>query len=217
MSSIQLVIFDCDGVLVDSEPIAQRVLGDLLDELGVGMPQADVRTNFFGKTVPQCIVLIERLTGRPMSAELIASWRARLYAAFEQVPVTAVDGVHDVLSELRLPVCVVSNGPIDKMETTLGVTGLRTFFGDHLFSPDLGIPGKPAPDLFLAAARTFGIAPASCAVIEDSAGGIRGANAAGMRAFGFTGLPSTDVEQLAATGAELFDDMRALPQLIANR
>lgn len=218
--TIQLVIFDCDGVLVDSEPIAERVLGGLLRDLGAHLPRAEVRRTFFGKTVAQCIELIERLTGHAMSDELVTAWRERLYAAFRETPVRAVAGVRETLTELlekmRLPVCVVSNGPIAKMETTLGVTGLRRFFRGTLFSPDLGLPGKPAPDLFLAAAREFGIEPCHCAVVEDSAGGVRGAIAAGMRVFGFTGLPLTDAAQLTAAGAETFDDMLALPGLLAR-
>jgi HAD superfamily hydrolase (TIGR01509 family) len=219
-SPIQLVIFDCDGVLVDSEPIAETVLAAVLGELGVPLARADVRRTFFGKTTEQCIGIIEGLTGRAMSEELIVAWRERLYTAFRETPVRAVDGVHDVLetlrSQLRLPVCVVSNGPIAKMETTLGVAGLRHHFASTLFSPDLGMPGKPAPDLFLAAARDFHVAPRHCAVIEDSAGGVRGAVTAGMRSFGFTGLPLTDAVQLAAAGAELFDNMRSLPGLLVR-
>jgi HAD superfamily hydrolase (TIGR01509 family) len=176
---------------------------------------------FFGKTVAQCIALIEDLTGRAMTSGQVTAWRERLYRAFRETPVEAVAGVREVLdalsSDLGLPICVVSNGPIEKMETTLGVTGLRTFFPDQLYSPDLGLRGKPAPDLFLAAARAFGVAPMSCAVVEDSAGGVAGARTAGMHAFGFTGSPQTDAAALATAGAELFDDMRALPGLIARR
>lgn len=218
---IELVIFDCDGVLVDSEPIAETVLGSVLADLGVDLSQVQVRRTFFGKTVAQCIELIEGMTGRVMSASQIAAWRERLYRAFRETPVEAVVGVRaalDVLrAELGLPLCVVSNGPLEKMETTLGVTGLRGLFGDRLFSPDLGLPGKPAPDLFLAAARAFEIAPTRCAVVEDSASGVVGARAAGMRAFGFTGSVQTDAPALVAAGAELFDDMHALPGLLGGR
>ena len=217
MSRIQLVIFDCDGVLVDSEPIAQRVLGDLLADLGVGMSQADVRRNFFGKTVPQCIELIERLTARPMSAELIASWRDRLYTAFEEVPVMAVDGVRDALSELRLPVCVVSNGPVRKMQTTLGVTGLLPRFEGRLYSSESGLPGKPAPDLFLAAASDFGVDPARVFVVEDSVKGVSAAVAAGMQVFGYAAADYVEGSELAALGATVFTDMRELPALIKAR
>jgi HAD superfamily hydrolase (TIGR01509 family) len=218
---IQLVIFDCDGVLVDSEPIAETVLGAVLSDLGVDLPQAEVRRIFFGKTVAQCIGLIESMTGRVLTTAEIAAWRERLYREFREAPVEPVDGVREVLDTLRgelgLPLCVVSNGPIEKMETTLGVTGLRSFFADKLFSPDLGMPGKPAPDLFLAAAGAFGVAPLACVVVEDSAGGVAGARAAGMHALGFAGSPQTDAGALAAAGAELFTNMRLLPGLLAGR
>jgi HAD superfamily hydrolase (TIGR01509 family) len=213
---IELVIFDCDGVLVDSEPIAQEVLSLVLQDIGIMLSPTQVGARFFGKTVPQCIEIIEDMLGDPLSADFVAVWRKCLYARFREAPVRAAAGIHEALRLIRVPICVASNGPLEKMHTTLGVTGLLPHFDGKLFSPDLGIAGKPAPDLFLAAAAAHAVAPARCAVIEDSPGGIRAARAAGMRAFGYTGLPHADVDALAAAGAQLFSDMLELPALLES-
>jgi HAD superfamily hydrolase (TIGR01509 family) len=216
MNRLELVIFDCDGVLVDSEAIAQEVLSDVLARLGVELSVTAVGERFFGKTVPQCIEIIEAMIGRRIPDDFIAAWRDELYAQFRNRPVQAVAGVRDCIEQLDVAVCVVSNGPLEKMRTTLGVTGLLPVFENRLFSPDLGLPGKPEPDLFLAAAGAAGAAPQCCAVIEDSRGGVVGAIAAGMRAYGFTGLPHADARSLAAAGATLFTQMQELPQLLAR-
>jgi HAD superfamily hydrolase (TIGR01509 family) len=213
-STARLLIFDCDGVLVDSEPLAQEVLSLVLSDVGVDMSPDEVGRHFFGKTVPQCIQIIEHMIGRKLSPEFVADWRTRLYARFRDAPVQAAAGIHDVLRSIRIPVCVASNGPLDKMRTTLGVTGLLPYFEGSLFSPDLGIAGKPAPDLFLAAAAAHEIQPQHCVVVEDSPGGVRAARAGGMRALGYTGLPHVDVDALAAAGAELFSSMHELPALL---
>lgn len=217
MARLDLVIFDCDGVLVDSEAIAQEVLSDVLATLGVTMTPAEVGERFFGKTVPQCVAIVENLIGRTLSEDFIAAWRAKLYGAFREAPVRAVDGVGDALQRIAAPICVVSNGPLEKMRTTLGVTGLLPKFEGRLFSPDLGLPGKPEPDLFLAAARSVRARPCHCVVIEDSPGGVLGARAAGMQALGFTGLPHIDAAALQAAGAQTFAHMEDLHGLLQQR
>jgi HAD superfamily hydrolase (TIGR01509 family) len=214
MSVFDAVIFDCDGVLVDSEPIAQEVLSTVLARLGVTMTPEEVGEVFFGKTVPQCIALAEQMIGRTIPADFIENWREELYKTFRDRPVCAVEGVREVVERLEVPVCVASNGPLEKIRTTLGVTGLLPLFEHALFSPDLGIAGKPEPDLFLAAAQSVNAEPQWCAVIEDSAGGVRAARAAGMRVFGFTGLPHIDAASLEAAGAQLFGEMSELHALL---
>ena len=216
MTRLDLVIFDCDGVLVDSEPIAYEVLSSILARLGVSMAPEEVGVRFFGKTVPQCIELAEELIGRRIPPDFIAAWREELYSTFRERPVQAVAGVREAVEQLGAPVCVVSNGPIEKMHTTLGVTELLPLFEDRLFSPDLGLPGKPEPDLFLAAARSVQAQPEHCVVIEDSPGGIRGALAAGMQAYGFTGLPHIDAAALESAGARTFASMAELPGLLGG-
>jgi HAD superfamily hydrolase (TIGR01509 family) len=209
-----LVIFDCDGVLVDSEPIANEVLQEALRGLGIRLGLDEVVETFVGKTVPQCVDTIETLLGRPPPADFFESWRALLYATFRERPVRAVAGVEAVLDGLDVPTSVVSNGPLVKMQTTLGVTGLLPRFAGRLFSPDSGLPGKPRPDLFLAAAAAVGAKPGRTAVIEDTATGALGARAAGMTVFGYVGGRYADPDALTAAGARLFGDMRELPSLL---
>jgi HAD superfamily hydrolase (TIGR01509 family) len=211
----QLAIFDCDGVLVDSEEITHRVLADALRDLGLSLTLDEAFTLFIGNSLPQTIAVIESRLGRPLPEGFFPAWRERLYAAFREVPVRSIAGVEDVLDVLAIPACVVSNGPLRKMRTTLDVTGLLPRFEGRLFSPDSGLPGKPEPDLFLAAAAEFGAEPARTVVIEDSTTGVRGAIAAGMTVFGYAGEPYVDPAALEAAGARVFNDMRELPGLLA--
>jgi HAD superfamily hydrolase (TIGR01509 family) len=125
-----------------------------------------------------------------------------------------VPGVIEVLDALEIPICVVSNGPMRKMQTTLGVTGLWPRFEGRIYSSESGLPGKPAPDLFLAAAREHRVDPAQAFVVEDSVKGVTGAVAAGMRVFGYSGASYVDAAELAAAGASVFSDMSELPALI---
>ena len=211
----ELAIFDCDGVLVDSETIAHRSLAAALEELGLSVTLDEAFALFMGNTLAQSVAIIEERLGRPLPGDFFPAWRERLYATFREAPVRSVAGVEQVLDALTCPICVVSNGPIRKMETTLGVTGLLARFEGRIFSPDLGLPGKPSPDLFLAAARALGADPSRTVVIEDSPKGVAGARAAGMTVLGFTGAPHTDAAELTAAGASaLFSDMRELPALL---
>jgi HAD superfamily hydrolase (TIGR01509 family) len=212
----QLVIFDCDGVLVDSETIAHRVLADALGDLGLRLTLEEAFLLFRGNTMAQSIAIIESRLGRPLPDGFFPAWREHLYAKFREAPVRPIAGVVEALDALAVPACVVSNGPLRKMRTTLEVTGLLPRFEGRLFSPDLGIPGKPRPDLFLAAATAFAAEPARTVVIEDSATGVEGAIAAGMTVYGYAGEAYTDAAELAAAGARVFTDMRKLPALLGG-
>jgi HAD superfamily hydrolase (TIGR01509 family) len=212
----ELAIFDCDGVLVDSEPLAHRVLIEALREFGLELELEQAIGLFMGNSSEQNVAVIERLLGRPPPENFFPEWRETLYARFRSEPVRAVEGIVEVLDALRIPVCVVSNGPLRKMQTTLGVTGLLARFGGRLYSSESGLPGKPAPDLFLAAARDFGAAPARTFVVEDSPKGVTGAVAAGMRVFAYAGSPYVDPGELAEAGGRVFTAMSELPALIAG-
>jgi len=212
---LELVIFDCDGVLVDSELLTHRVLIEALGGLGIELDLARAIGLFMGNTLGQNVALIEGMLGRPLPEGFFPEWRESLYARFRSEPVQAVAGVGEVLDALSIPVCVVSNGPLMKMRTTLGVTGLLERFGGRLYSSESGLPGKPAPDLFLAAARDLGALPARTFVVEDSVKGVAGAVAAGMRVFGYAAADYVDPAALERAGATVFTDMRALPALIA--
>jgi len=212
----ELAIFDCDGVLVDSEALTHRVLIEALAGLGIDLDLERAIGLFMGNTLQQNVAIIEDMLGRPLPEGFFPRWREQLYSRFRSEPVRRVAGIGDVLDQLEVPVCVVSNGPLRKMETTLGVTGLLDRFGGRLYSSESGLPGKPAPDLFLAAAGDFGAAPGRTFVVEDSPKGVAGAVAAGMHVFAYAAADYADAVALERAGATVFAAMSELPGLIAG-
>ncbi|MFE4362061.1 HAD family hydrolase [Kitasatospora sp. NPDC056800] len=210
---IELVIFDCDGVLVDSEVIAVRVLVRLGEEYGWPLTEAEAIELFVGRSeAANRATVTERLGG-----ETATVWSKRfveLHAGAVDAGLTPVDGLPEALAAITLPTCVASSGTHEKMRHTLGRTGLHDHFAGRIFSATEVERGKPAPDLFLHAARSMGVDPAACVVVEDSRPGVEAARAAGMRALGYAG-GVTAAERLAGPGTVVFDDMRELPALIA--
>jgi HAD superfamily hydrolase (TIGR01509 family) len=187
MAAPELVIFDCDGVLVDSEIIASRVEAALLSEAGFRIEPEELAERFAGLTFPDMLARVEKEAGIPLQASLIERQRDLLDRALEQV--RAVEGVHDAVRAAGPRICVCSNSRPERIDMMLSRTGLKPLFGDRIFS-SAATPSKrpkPAPDVFLHAAETMNAAPAGCFVIEDSVHGIAGAVAAGMRVIGFTG------------------------------
>jgi HAD superfamily hydrolase (TIGR01509 family) len=210
---VELVIFDCDGVLVDSEPIANRVLAEQLRRIGVSIPESEVMRRFVGKTRGQCLALAAEIRGRALPGRFGADWDAALFEALRN-EAKPVDGVDDVLRGLAIPYCAASNGMPDRIRVTLDAAGLLTWFEGRVFtSADVARP-KPAPDLFLHAAKSMNVAPSDCVVVEDTVTGVRAARAAGMRVFGYTGSATSAAAALQAEGAIAFDDMRTLPELL---
>lgn len=215
----ELAIFDCDGVLVDSEPVANRILAAAINRLGYPISVAETRASMMGHSMAQIMVKIPQLTGRPLPEGWRENLQQETYAAFRE-SLCAVPGVEAAILSIRdagIKICVASSGSPDKMELTLGLTGLRSYFGDHVFSSTMVTRGKPHPDLFLHAAVEMGVLPARAVVIEDSAPGVAGARAAGMRALAYAADPEYDVARLQAEGAEIFRDMAALPGLLGLR
>ena len=210
----ELVIFDNDGVLVDSERIAVRVEAQLLGELGWPLSEAEVVERFMGRTAEYMDEAIEAQLG----SRLPDDWRdqfQRRYAEAFAAELAPVDGVTEALDQIAIPTCVASSGSHDKLRFTLGRTGLYGRFEGRIFSGYEVANGKPAPDLFLHAAARMGAEPARCAVVEDTLYGLMGARAAGMRAFGYAGgLSSPD--RLAGEATVVFHDMRDLPRLLAD-
>lgn len=217
MSGWDLAIFDCDGVLVDSETITHQVLIDALADLGLDLDLGEAIDLFMGNTLVETVAIIESRLGTPLPENFFPEWRERLYVTLRELPVQPVEGIVEVLDVLDCHLCVVSNGPFRKMETTLGATGLLSRFQGKLYSPEAGYRGKPAPDMFIAAAERFGVDPGRAFVVEDSPKGVRGALAAGMAVFGYAGAEHTDAEVLRREGAQVFTDMRHLPRLLENR
>ena len=209
----ELVVFDCDGVLVDSEVIAVRVDQLVLADLGWRLELDEIVKRFVGRSEAHFIAAIEEQLGIELGADWDRKYDSWYRAAFER-GLVAVDGVVEALDGIRLPHCVASSGSHAKMQRTLGQTGLLHRFAGRIFSATEVAHGKPAPDLFLHAARTLGTAPERCAVVEDSAHGVQAARSAGMHVFAYAG-GVTPAERLAGPGTTVFHDMRQLPALIA--
>ena len=210
---IGLVIFDCDGVLIDSEPIANRILQARLAAAGLVMDPEEVMKTFVGRTRDGCIEMAGRLLGRPLPADFGSKWDAALFEALGR-EVKPVEGITEVLDGLELPWCVASNGEPERMRLALEAAGLLGRVGERLFSAKQVARPKPAPDLFLHAARAMGHLPATCAVVEDTPTGVKAGIAAGMRVFGYAGSLYADPDALEAAGATTFHQMRALPSLL---
>ena len=208
-----LVIFDCDGVLIDSEPIANRVLHRKLRDAGLEMELEEVMRTFVGRTRDGCIEMAARMLGRALPESFGPEWDAALFEALGR-EVKPVDGIVEVLDGLQLPWCVASNGEPERMRLALQAAGLLERVGDRLFSAKQVARPKPAPDLFLHAARAMGHLPGVCAVVEDTPTGVKAGVAAGMQVFGYVGSPHADPDALAAAGAVTFHHMRALPSLL---
>lgn len=208
-----LIIFDCDGVLVDSEPIANRVLVEVLAELGLRMTYDECVRTFIGRSAATCMAMIEERIGRRLPEKFLQDWDVRLFAALRQ-DVKPIPGVTEALAQIRLPICVASSGSHERMRLTLEATGLLSRFGGCLFSATDVARGKPCPDLFLHAAQTIGATPGRCAVVEDTTIGVEAGMAAGMTVFGYAGGAYSDPELLQGAGATVFFDMRELPQLL---
>ena len=212
--SFDLVIFDCDGVLVDSERVANEVFAGVLREVcGLEFSLEQMFDTFVGHSRAQCLEKIEALIGEPPPAELERRYREDINQALAD-SVQAVEGIETVLERLALPCCVASSGSHDKMRLTLGKTGLIDYFDGNIFSTSEVERGKPHPDIYLHAARRMGVGdPGRCLVIEDSPLGVTGAVAAGMRVFGFAELMPEG--KLRDAGAhEVFRRMADLPALI---
>jgi HAD superfamily hydrolase (TIGR01509 family) len=211
---VGLVIFDCDGVLIDSEPISNRVLREGLERAGLPMTLPEVMRTFMGNTRDGCIALAGRMLGRPLPPEFGAQWDAALFEAL-RAEVRPVEGIPELLGSMKTPYCVASNGNPDRMALALEAAGLMPLVKGRLFTASEVAHPKPAPDLFLHAARRMGAEPSACAVVEDTATGVKAAVAAGMKVFGYVGAPHADAGALRALGATPFVSMRELPALLA--
>jgi HAD superfamily hydrolase (TIGR01509 family) len=208
----RLAIFDCDGVLVDSEPIAARLTAEAVSELGWNMSPELAKSEFLGDTFANIIRRVEEQLGCPVPPSWPARSQARLLAALERElqPVAGVRAALEALQSAGVTLAVGSQGSHEKMQLTLGVTGLLPFFSGRIFSATQVERPKPAPDLFLLAAQTLGFSPSECVVIEDSTRGVKAALAAGMRVLGYTA--SVGHAAIVDAGAEPIDDLVRVPE-----
>jgi HAD superfamily hydrolase (TIGR01509 family) len=209
-----LVIFDCDGVLVDSEAIANRIMAEHITATGVPITYQDCRARFVGGTLQRVMDTVEQWLGKPLPPGWKEDFEARRNEAFRR-ELKAVAGIEEVLASLaaaETQFCVASSGSVEKMELTLGLTGLKRYFGERLYSASMVAHGKPAPDIFLYAAEQMGYLPETCVVVEDSPTGVTAAVAAGMRVLAYAA--DADAEVLRVAGAQPFAEMTALPGLL---
>lgn len=208
--AVELVIFDCDGVLVDSETLAIQVEARLLASLGWAIEEAEILERFVGRSDAHMLQEIEHELGRPMP-EWQGLYEKALEAAFRS-ELKPVPGIESALANLEVPCCIASSGSHEKMKLTLGLTGLLPHF-DRIYSATEVSNGKPAPDLFLHAAAQCGVEPSQCVVVEDSRSGVLAARAAGMRVLGYGGGP-TPATWLEGADTIVFTDMSTVPALV---
>jgi len=211
----ELVIFDCDGVLIDSERLTVAVEARMLTEMGWPITVDEVVRKFVGGSSDAMLAEIEQHLGAELTAEFDRRSTEKIVAAFH-AELQPIDGVRELVEALHdsgVPTCIASSGSHRKMDLTLGITGLRPLFEGRIYSGSEVERGKPWPDLFLHAARSMDTEPSSCVVIEDSINGARAAVAAGMPCYGFAGGLSRRSD-LEATGASVFDTMAELQRLL---
>lgn len=202
-----MIVFDFDGVIVDSERLANGLLARLLTAEGIPMDVAEATRLFTGLATVDCIARVHALTGRRLPEDFADTLEAALLRAYD-TELRPVPGIEAVLDRLRVPYCIASGSSPRKIRHALRRVGLAHRFGDNVFSADEVPRRKPHPDVFLHAAARRGIDPARCAVIEDSLPGVIAARAAGMPVFALVG--SVDADTLAAAGAEPVADHAAL-------
>lgn len=202
--AVRLVIFDCDGVLIDSELISARMLVAELAQLGVAIDLDYVARHFLGRSYPVVMAQIRRDFHLDLPDDFEARYRARLLASFV-TDLRVMPGVAGVIADLAVPFCVATSSSPQRAAMSLGIVGLGHLVGPQLFTASMVERGKPAPDLFLHAARVMATDPADCLVIEDSLNGLRAARAAGMQPWRFTGG-----SHLAGRTLDTPDDARPL-------
>ncbi len=217
-SAFDLIIFDCDGVLVDSERIAARLDSQILTELGWPISEAEVIERFMGKSHQYFVSQVEAQLGLRLPADWEVPFQQRFHDAWTSELKTVpglVEALDVIMQRPGLATCVASSGGHDKMRVTLGATGLYPRFAGRIFSATEVEHGKPAPDLFLYAAARMGIEPRRCAVVEDSRFGVEAGRAAKMHVFAYAGglLPRSALE---GPGTTVFDDMAQLPRLLTE-
>jgi HAD superfamily hydrolase (TIGR01509 family) len=205
------IIFDCDGTLVDSEEVTNQIIAEMAGELGVKMTGEEATAAFGGKTLDAVLYKMRELSGD----EIPDDWLPRLIKRVSEAwktELSPVDGVRDLLENLKIPICVASNGEPIHINQSLKMTGLHDFFDGNIFSAaDIGVP-KPAPDLFLYVAKKMGFKPEQCVVVEDSVTGVIAASRAKIKVYGLVKLCSA--EELENAGAIPFTSMRDLSSLL---
>lgn len=207
---LPLLVFDLDGVLVDSEPISERIFGQVLAEEGFVLEEGFSQKHFLGRSLRDCVAALQEHFGRVPSDEVLTGYLDRALEALraELIP---IEFVPEALAQLPHRKCIASGSELHRIELSLEVTGLRTYFEQITSSYEVA-QGKPAPDVFLRAAEKMGFAPESCIVIEDTIFGVQAGVAAGMQVLCYQPLPTHAYP--VPEGVVVFESMKALPQLV---
>lgn len=208
--NFKCIIFDCDGVLVDSESMSIGILLKLGKKIGFKLDKATALELFSGVALQQILQYMEEQSQQEFPPNIIKQYRYLTYEAFRQ-NIQAVPGIQEVLENLAVPFCVASNAPQEKIRLNLGLLKLLPYFGEYIYSAYDIESWKPEPDLFLYAAKNMGFAPKDCAVVEDSLAGVQAAITGGFTVFGYA--QGKKAQTLAEAGAIVFDHMDKLPQL----
>ncbi len=211
----ELIIFDCDGVLVDSEPIAIRIDAEVLASLGLPMSESEIVERFVGRSPAVMRAALEEQLGHSVPDDWASEFRRRYDEAYA-AELQPVPGIEDALDAITQATCVASSSDPGPLRHKLKLTGLYDRFAGRIFSATQVRRGKPAPDLFLFAAERMGVGPEGCVVVEDSRFGVEAARAAGMGVYAYTGSV-TPAAMLEGERTVVFDDMRRLPALLADR
>lgn len=211
MSKYKCIIFDCDGVLVDSEPIAGQVLVDMANEYGANIDLEYALKNFKGNSMQECYAQVAELATERLPDDFMPNFRERSFESFKK-NIQPVEGVTEVVKSLDMPFCVASSGPENKIRLNLELTGLLPYFEENIFSCFTIKKWKPDPAVFLWAAETMGFHPKECLVIEDSMSGVNAALNGGFDVFGFTAHDYHN--ELDGNATLTFDDMSQLLKLI---
>lgn len=211
MKNIKCIIFDCDGVLVDSEAIGNQVLLEMAEEFGLQMSMEDAFLNFNGRSLQHCFQHIEETIGQKLPETFETTYRQKSFEAFKN-NLKPVKGVKEFISQLQVPFCVASSGPVEKIILNLTTVGLFNQFENTIFSAYQINKWKPEPDLFLLAAKEMGFQVDECIVIEDSEAGIMAAKNGGFKVFALSnGNNKKDLEQ---QGAVVFENFKELENML---
>ena len=211
MKKYKCIIFDCDGVLVDSEVLGNQVMVDMANEYGANIDIVYAMKNFKGSFLKDCIGQVENILGKPLPEDFEKEYRKRTFEAFK-TELKPISGIKEVLQKLEIPFCVASSGPKEKIKWNLEITGLTGFFGDNIFSCyDIG-KWKPDPAIFLYAVDVMGYAPEECLVIEDSIFGVMAAKNGGFDVLGFAA--DAEDNSFAEQATAVFYDMNKLIPMI---
>jgi HAD superfamily hydrolase (TIGR01509 family) len=213
-----LIIFDCDGVVIDSMRLLTEVESEAYESVGINMSPKELALRFSGVGDFEVYRILAQETGRVIPPDMAARIERRKKEVFAE-RLKPVDGIREAVAAIETtPRCIASGTAVDLLHYSLRIAGLYDLFAPHIYSAEMVPRGKPCPDLFLHAANEMGYAPETCLVIEDGVAGVKAGRAAEMRVFGFTGGSHCDPEhadRLKAAGAELvFSNMRELPALI---